>query len=143
MEKYYAVPFYVADFVKNKIQTFSKPHGIEFPIQEHETEKFYNEHFQFSLFKDQLIYFECKNKKYIGYFCSFDVNRQANSLKIESIDRPAKFTVSNKESKDVRIGLVTITTFKKFQIDALGYITEVKQEKRLGVIEKHKKEDKE
>ena len=79
--------------------------------------------------------------QYFGYFCSFDAS-QANTIKIESLDRSKKYLVGNKYDKEIRISLGSIISLKKFQVDPLGYINEVKQEKRQGIIEKKCKKQK-
>ena len=139
--KYYAVPIYIADFVKNKLPTLSKPHNVDFPIQLKENDKFYNEYYRFSLFKDEPILIEYNDKektKQFGYFCSYDVSD--SRIRIESIDRSKIFKSGVNDCNNTRFSLNSTKRLIKFQVDPLGYITELKQEKRCGIIKDYKKQ---
>ena len=145
--KYYAVPIYIADFVKNKLPTLSKPHNVDFPIQSKENDKFYNEYYRFTLFKDELIFIKHRDgSKYLGYFVKYALNNKQGQICIENTDRKPFGTTINKkidketQKKQKEIDINSIQTLKKFQVDPLGYITEVKQEKRCGIIKDYKKQ---
>ena len=147
--KYYAVPIYIADFVKDKLPTLSKPHNIDFPIEEKEDDKFYNKHFVFSLYKDELIYIEHVNGgKFFGYFVKYALNQNQGQFCLEKVDKSPfgisieKKTGKEKIVKEKQIDINCIKILKKFQVDPLGYINEVKQEKRQGIIEKKCKKQK-
>ena len=144
--KYYAVPIYIANFVKNELPTKSKPHDIEFPFQPKEDDKFYNECFKFSLFKDELIFIEHKNgEKFFGYFIGYALHQKQGQICFENTDT-SPFGIVNsrknneekpKKQKDIDINV--IKSLRKFQVDPLGYISEIKQEKRRGIIRDYKK----
>ena len=60
-------------------------------------------------------------------------------------DARIKFNnITNKISSDNtdRMSSLNLSIFKKFQVDPLGYINEVKREKRQGIIEKKCKKQK-
>lgn len=145
--KYYAVPIYIADFVKDKLPTLSKPHNVDFPIQSKENDKFYNEYYRFTLFKDELIFIKHRDgSKYLGYFVKYALNNKQGQICIENTDRKPFGTTINKkidketQKKQKEIDINSIQTLTKFQVDPLGYITEVKQEKRCGIIKDYKKQ---
>ncbi|HOX22521.1 MAG TPA: hypothetical protein PLL10_03580 [Elusimicrobiales bacterium] len=130
--KHYLVPIYVADMVKdtlpNKAIVANKPE-IEWP----EIDNTYE--FLFSLFKNDLISINSskqpENEK-IGYYTS--CNRANGAIDMELHDRSnfkhsTKGTLTNPWSS---IGARLLKSFKKYQVDVLGNIYEVKKETRLG-----------
>lgn len=160
--KYYAVPIYIADFVKDKLPTLSKPHNVDFPVQPKENDKFYNKYYKFSLYPDELIFIEHEDgNKYLGYYTQYGA--QNGVISFESIDRSNSIKVDCRISKKLKteyeqkgidtntipkyrfdkskdVSLEQIKSLTKFQVDPLGYITEVKQEKRCGIIKDYKKQ---
>jgi CRISPR-associated endonuclease Csn1 len=115
--KYFLVPIYVGDFVKeeipNKAIVQSKPWV--------EMDDAYD--FQFSLFKNELIEVKQKNKEpVLGYFQGIDSSTAKVLLTAHSGDQ--KWGIGSK----------SLEWFKKFQVDLLGEYVEVKQEKRQGSI---------
>lgn len=148
--KYYTVPLYVADFVKNKLPTISKPHNIDFPIQPKvDNDRFYNEYFKFSLFKDEPIFIEHKDgTKYFGYFVKYALHKNQGQICFENSDRKRFGTSVEKKTGKVRIkkekqiDINSIESLTKYQVDPLGYISEVDQEKRQGIIRDNKKTQK-
>ena len=162
--KYYAVPIYIADFVKNKLPTVSKPHNEDFPFESKDDDEFYNQYYQFSLFPDELIFIEHEDgNKYLGYYTQYGA--QNGVISFESIDRSNSIKVDCRLSKKQKeeyqknnIDINTVPKYKfdkskdvsleqikyltKFQVDPLGYITEVKKEKRQGIIRDQRKKKK-
>ena len=129
-EEYYLVPIYVSDFAKgvlpNKAIVAHKPEEEWITIDET-----YN--FKFSLLKDTLIAFNKTDKpkdEIICYYCS--THRAHGSIIIEAID-------NNKTLKGVEIGVKSLYSFKKYQIDVLGNYHEVKKEKRKNIKLKNTK----
>ncbi len=140
--KYYAVPIYIADFVKDKLPITSKPHNVDFPIENNNSkDKFYNEFFKFSLFPDELIFIEHEDgTKYLGYYTQY--NSQSGQIYFETTDRSPSFVVANEGAKLKKININVIKSIKKFSVDPLGYITEIRQEKRQGIIKNNKQNKK-
>lgn len=90
--------------------------------------------FKFSLYRNNLILLMDKNHIAFGWYRATDPT-----------DARIKFNnITNKISSDNtdRMSSLNLSIFKKFQVDPLGYINEVKQEKRQGIIEKKCKKQK-
>lgn len=129
--KYYFVPIYIADALKkrlpNKAAMQNKPYS--------EWKEMKDENFLFSLYSRDLIGFKTsKGKKVtcasgetmtvmedIVYYIGADINT-ASILGIAH-DRSYKFK---------SLGIQSLKGLKKYQVDVLGNVTEVRQEKRRG-----------
>lgn len=99
-----------------------------------------NLEFLFSLYYNNYVIIQ-KNKNFdacIGLYKSSHLNR--NCFTILPIENTSKNTGFSTKFED--IGVSNLSIFKKFQVDPLGYINEVKQEKRQGIIEKKCKKQK-
>ena len=121
--KYYLVPIYVSDFVKDKlpnkaIVAANKP-WIEMD-DEYE--------FKFSFYKRDLIEFKTKKTakkesiQVLGYYDS--THSGTANLTIKSHDAKEEFS----------LGSQNLVFIKKYQVDPLGNYVEVKSEKRQGSI---------
>lgn len=129
--KYYFVPIYIADALKkrlpNKAATHSKPYS--------EWKEMKDENFLFSLYSRDLIGFKNpKGKKVtcvsgetmtitedIVYYIGADINTA--SISGIAHDRSYRFK---------SLGIQSLQELKKYQVDVLGNVTEVRQEKRRG-----------
>lgn len=129
--KYYFVPIYIADALKkrlpNKASVANKPYS--------EWKEMKDENFLFSLYSRDLIGFKNpKGKKVtcvsgetmtitedIVYYIGADINT-ASILGIAH-DRSYRFK---------SLGIQSLQELKKYQVDVLGNVTEVRQEKRRG-----------
>ncbi len=130
-KKYYLVPIYVSDFVKdtlpnNAIVARNKP-WIEM-------DDAYE--FKFSFYKRDLI--EVKTKKtpkkesvqILGYYDS-------------THSGTANLTIKSHDGKeDFNFGSQNLVFIKKYQVDPLGEYVKVKSEKRLGTINERKRKNK-
>lgn len=76
--------------------------------------------FKFSLFPDDLCFVQKGEKKILGYYNGTD--RSTAAISLEGHDR--SFMKRG-------IGVKTLDTIRKFQVDPLGRCVEVKSEKRL------------
>ena len=85
-----------------------------------------------------MIFIECENgNKYLGYYTQYSC--QTGQIYFETTDRSSTFIVAGVGAKLKKISLNVIKSLKKFQVDPLGYISEIKQEKRRGIIRDYKK----
>lgn len=132
---YYFVPIYVADTVKNML-----PNKACIPNKNYESWKEMNENdFVFSLYSNDLIYVRSNTKKKLSFkkndSSNQNVERDQVFLYFTSADiATASFNtdfVDNSYSKH-GMGIKTMSEIKKYTVDVLGNIHEVKKEKRLG-----------
>ncbi len=122
-KKYYLVPIYVSDFVKDKLPNKAIV-GANKPWLEMDE----SYEFKFSFYKRDMI--EIKTKKtatkesveHIGYYDSTH-SGTANIIFKE-----------HDGSKEYSFGSQNLVFIKKYQVDALGNYVEVKNEKRQGSI---------
>lgn len=120
--KYYAVPIYVSDTTRAELPNRAAKAGPEenWDVMD---ESF---SFKFSLYPNDLIELEVKDKKYFGYYSAF--NRATASLEIISHDRSGA-----NQGKWGSIGFKTnVKSFKKYTVDPLGHYFQVRGEKRHG-----------
>ncbi|WP_324171405.1 type II CRISPR RNA-guided endonuclease Cas9 [Sulfurimonas sp.] len=122
-KKYYLVPIYVSDFVKDKLPNKAiVAHNKPWIEMDEEYE------FKFSFYKRDLI--EVKTKKtatkesiqLLGYYDS--THSGTANLKIKAHDGANEYS----------LGSQNLVFIKKYQVDALGNYIEVKNEKRQGTI---------
>lgn len=121
--KYYLVPIYVGDFVKDKLPNKAIVAGNK-PWIEMDDEY----EFKFSFYKRDLI--EVKTKKtatkesvqVLGYYDS----THSGTAQI--------FIKSHDGNEEFILGSQNLVFIKKYQVDALGSYVEVKNEKRQGTI---------
>jgi len=126
-KKYYLVPIYVSDFVKDKLPNKAIVAGNKPWIEMDDDYEF-----MFSFYKRDLI--EIKTKKtptkesvqLLGYYNSTD---SANAKIIFN---------SHDGSNEYGFGVQSSLFIKKYQVDPLGNYVEVKNEKRLGTIKEGK-----
>lgn len=122
-KKYYLVPIYVNDFVKDKLPNKAIVAGNK-PWIEMDDEY----EFKFSFYKRDLI--EIKTKKtptkesvqILGYYDS--THSGTANLTIKSNDGASEYS----------FGSQNLVFIRKYQVDALGNYIEVKHEKRQGTI---------
>ena len=118
--KYYLVPIYVSDFSRkilpNKAITIRKEEKDWIEMTED-----YN--FKFSLYPNDLVKIKKKNdKEIIAYYTGTDRSTAAITL------------LKPDGSESIRgIGVKSLETFEKYQVDILGNISKIKKEKREGV----------
>jgi len=123
-DEFYLVPIYVSDFAKgilpNKAIVAHKPESEWIIIDE-------TFNFKFSLFNDTLISFNKTNNpedETICYYCS--THRALGGIIIEAVD-------NNKTLKGVEVGVKSLYSLKKYQVDVLGNYHEVKNEQRQPI----------
>lgn len=118
--KHYLVPIYVSDFVKEKLpnKAIVANKGEEDWIEM--TEEY---QFRFSLYPNDLVKIKKKNdKEFYAYYNS--THRGTAAVNLLSVGG---------EQKIEGIGVKSLEIFEKYQVDILGNISKVKQEKREGV----------
>jgi len=126
-KKYYLVPIYVSDFIKDTLPNKAIVQGNK-PWIEMDDEY----EFKFSFYKSDLI--EVKTKKtakkeavqILGYYDS----THSGTAKI--------IFKSDDGSKENGFGVQNLVFIKKYQVDALGSYVEVKSEKRQGSIKENR-----
>lgn len=131
--KYYFVPIYTSDFKKsklpNKVATANRQYYDWKTIPE--------ENFVFSLYQKDVI--KIKNPKGVrtrnnygelvrkeecmGYFITADIS--SASIRARAHDNSFEFR---------GVGIQSLEYIKKFQVDILGNLSEIKKEKRLGCL---------
>jgi CRISPR-associated endonuclease Csn1 len=123
IKKYYLVPIYVSDFIKDKL-----PNKAIVAANKPWLEMDDDFEFRFSFYKSDLI--EIKTKKtakkesvqIFGYYNAVD---SAN----------AKIIIKSHDgSQEYGFGAQNLVFIKKYQVDPLGNYVEVKSEKRQGSI---------
>jgi len=121
-DKYHFVYLYVADFEKEELPNVT--------IKNLEIDNSFE--FQFSIFKDELIEIKQKGKDAIQGYMKFSLSdgRFAISQHLDS-----KFN-----STKNRFSTGSLEYLKKYQVDVLGNIQEVKKEIRVGTKKELKKE---
>jgi CRISPR-associated endonuclease Csn1 len=120
--KYYFVPVYVADMVKNVVPdraiTVGKPESAWTIMDSTYT-------FKFTLYPNDLIHVKRKEDEFIGYYKQ--CNRNNSQVLVESHDRRKIF--AGKDDTGWLISVGTILSLDKLQVDPLGNYTKVKQER--------------
>ncbi|MDQ7045709.1 MAG: type II CRISPR RNA-guided endonuclease Cas9 [Sulfurimonas sp.] len=121
--KYYLVPIYVSDFVKDKLPNKAIVQGKK-PWIEMDDEY----EFKFSFYKRDLIEVQTKktdNKESINAFGYFNT----------AVSSTAQILFNgHKGDEEFLFGSQNLVFIKKYQVDALGTYVEVKSEKRQGTI---------
>lgn len=145
-EGYYLVPIYVADTVKAELPQRAivahKPYE-EWKIMD-------DKNFIFSLYPNDLI--EVKSKRDIKFALtkeskddstlepSFVIKETISYYQSTNISTAAIYLISHdKAYEQTSLGVKTLKSIKKFQVDVLGNITEVHKETRCPFIIKQKK----
>jgi len=124
--KYYLVPIYVSDFVKDNLPDKAIVAGSKPWIEMDEEYEF-----KFSFYKSDLI--EIKTKKtatkesvqFLGYYDSTHSGTANLTIKLHD------------GSSEYSTGSQNLVFIKKYQVDTLGNYVEVKQEKRQGSIKEN------
>ena len=124
-DKFYLVPVYLSDMGKDLPNKAIVAHKAE--EQWPELDETYQ--FKFSLYMDDLVKVQKGNVVVLGYYKGTD--RDGGSFKLRKHDEPSN-------TKDIKIGAKTQDSIKKYQVDPLGRIAEVKKETRqpLTMIKK-------
>jgi len=126
-KKYYLVPIYVSDFVKEKLPNKAIVQGTKPWIEMDEEYEF-----RFSFYKRDLIAVKTKQTAHkeslqiLGYYDS--THSGTANITIKSDDGKNEFT----------LGSQNLVFIKKYQVDALGSFVEVKNEKRQGSIKENR-----
>ncbi len=126
-KKYYLVPIYVSDFVKEKLPNTAIVQGAKPWIEMDEEYEF-----KFSFYKSDLIEVKTKKTKtkesvqVLGYYDSTHSGTANLTIK------------SHNGNSEYSLGSQNLLFIKKYQVDALGNYVEVKQEKRQGSIHESK-----
>ena len=126
-KKYYLVPIYVSDFVKEKLPNKAIVQGAKPWIEMDEDYEF-----KFSFYKSDLIEVKTKKTKtkesvqVLGYYDSTHSGTANLTIK------------SHNGNSEYSLGSQNLLFIKKYQVDALGNYVEVKQEKRQGSIHESK-----
>jgi CRISPR-associated endonuclease Csn1 len=100
--------------------------------------------FKFSLFKDELV--EIKTKKtakkeskiILGYFVSAHSGTGAILLKSHDNSEDDIFKRNSSNSCETSLGIQNVEYVKKYQVDALGNRSEIKQESRIMTPKKRR-----
>ena len=118
--KYYLVPIYVSDFSRKIIPNKAITRNREEKDWIEMTEDY---NFKFSLYPNDLVKIKKKNdKEIIAYYTGTDRSTAAITL------------LKPDGSESIRgIGVKSLETFEKYQVDILGNISKIKKEKREGV----------
>ncbi len=129
-EEFYLVPIYITDTLNdtlpNKAVVKGKPESEWIEIDETFT-------FKFSLFIGDYIKIKKSENVTEGYYSGLD--RATGQISLTSHDKSKIFTGSEK----YRVGAKSLDYIKKFMVDPLGNLSEVKKEKRLSFSFKKKR----
>ncbi len=121
-DKYHFIYLYVADFEKDELPNIT--------IKNIEIDDSFE--FEFSIFKDELIEIKQKGKNaFRGYFKFSESDGRFN----------IQYHISSQyDNKEGRFSTGSLEYLKKYQVDALGNIQEVKKEVRVSTKKVLKKE---
>lgn len=129
--KYYFVPVYTSDVVKNRLPnkaaTHSKPYS--------EWKEMKDENFLFSLYSRDLIGFKHPKGKKVKDKDGAEIVLTDETVYYIGADiHTASFNGKAHDGKfEYRgLGIQSLKELKKYQVDVLGHVSEVKQEKRMG-----------
>lgn len=140
-KKYYIVPIYTSDFIKDKLPNKAIVSGKTkdgIPKEWLEMDKEYE--FLFSIYKNELIEVKTKKEQFIGYFIS--AHSGTGAIELKSHDNK-EHNIFKRDSSNVcskSIGIQNAVFIKKYQVDPLGNINEIKKELRLGTKKQNKKD---
>ncbi|MEA1954906.1 MAG: type II CRISPR RNA-guided endonuclease Cas9 [Campylobacterota bacterium] len=127
-KKYYLVPIYVSDFVKDTLPNKAIVQGNK-PWIEMDDEY----EFKFSFYKRDLIEVQTKKTATKESLVAFGYFNTA-------VSSTAQILFNNhKGDEEFLFGSQNLVFIKKYQVDALGNFVEVKQEKRQGTIKEGRK----
>ena len=127
--KYYLVPLYVADMIKDELPNKAIKSGKS---QDEWVEMDETYQFKFSLYYNDLVCVKRKNEESrLMYFHGADV-----SVATIILIKPDGSLIEGKES--MRPGVQNLEIFEKYEVDILGNYHKVKNEKRKGGIKKKK-----
>ncbi|MCI8484420.1 MAG: type II CRISPR RNA-guided endonuclease Cas9 [Lachnospiraceae bacterium] len=129
--KYYFVPVYIADVVRKKLPT--KAVVVRKPYSE--WKEMEDKDFLFSLYSRDLISFKSKRGKNVA--CVDGTTKMMNEEIVYYYGANISTASFNGKSHDGRcefdgLGIQNLEYLKKYQVDILGNVTEVKQEQRMG-----------
>lgn len=144
--KFYVVPIYTVDFIKDKlpnkaiVQGENKDGTIKEWLEMNE-----NYEFLFSIYKNELI--EIKTKKTAtkeskiiqGYFVSADSGTAKIIIKSHDNKEHNLFKRDSSNVCSIGIGIQNAEYIKKYQVDALGNKNEIKKEQRQGTKKQNKR----
>ena len=131
---FYFVPIYVADKVKDKLPSRAVIQGKD----PKDWKEMKDEDFIYSLYPNDLIYFS--SKKIVGFKNN---NKSSEILGVDMSEGYLYYTGADISTASINVdfvdnsfskhglGVKTLKEFRKFTIDVLGNIHEVKKEKRL------------
>jgi CRISPR-associated endonuclease Csn1 len=140
-KKYYIVPIYTIDFAKNTLPNKAIVSGKNKDGSPKEwMEMNENYQFLFSVYKNELLEIKTKKECLKGYFVSAHSGTAAVEIKSHNNTEQNGLFVRNSSNVCSRsIGIQNAEYIKKYQVDPLGNITEIKSEKRIGTKQQNKK----
>lgn len=129
--KYYFVPVYIADVVRKKLPMKAVTVGKPFQ-QWREME---DKDFLFSLYSRDLISFKSKNGKKVT--CADGTSKVSNEEIVYYYGADISTASFNGKAHDgsftyKSLGIQGLENLKKYQVDILGNVSEVRHEKRIG-----------
>ncbi len=140
-KKFYLIPIYIADMVKENLPNraiMAGKHESQWPVIDESYQ------FKFSLYPNDLVEVKKPDGEVIrGYYKG--VHSRTAGITLEKHDRGN--LLPDKNGKPTKnpwegIGSKTLSYIKKFQVDCLGRVTEVKKEKRLELQNRRNKQKK-
>lgn len=129
--KYYFVPVYIADVVRKRLPTKAVVAGKPYSQWKEMDDK----DFLFSLYSRDLISFKSKRGK--NATCANGSTKVVNEEILYYIGANISTASFGGKAHDGKfefdgLGIQSLEYLKKYQVDILGNVTEVKQEKRMG-----------
>lgn len=118
--KYYLVPVYVSDFVKNELPNKAI---VAFKPEEEWIDMTEEYKFKFSLYPNDLVKIKKKNEK--EFYAYYNTTQRSTGT--------INLLLPNGEKKIEGLGVKSLEIFEKEQVSILGEISKVKKEKREGV----------
>jgi len=139
--KYYVVPIYTVDFIKNLLPNKAIVAGKnkdDSPKDWIEMDENYE--FIFSIFKNELVEVKTKKEEFIGYFVSAHSGTGALELKSHNNISSDIFKRNSSNVCIKSIGIQNALYIKKYQVSPLGEKSEIKKEPRIGTKKQNKKD---
>lgn len=131
--KFYVVPIYTVDFIKDKLPNKAIVPGKNkdgTPKEWLEMDENYE--FLFSIYKNELMEIKTKKEHIQGYFISAHSGTGAIEIKNHNNIENELFKRDSSNVCKKSIGIQNAEYIKKYQVDPLGNKFEIKSEKRVG-----------
>ena len=142
-KKYYVVPIYTNDFIKEALPNKAIVQGKNKDGTLKEWIEMDNQYeFVFSIYKNELVEVKTKKETIIGYFISAHSGTGNVELKSHDNNENGIFKRDSSNMCSKSLGIQNAIYIKKYQVDSLGNKSEIKKEPRIGTKKQNKQKSK-